>query len=167
MILITYKYVDGLFPSPPASVTTYDGKSKINPEALTWFRQDRLVFEALVGTPSQELVPLVCHSANSHEAWTILRSTYANTSGGHLKQIKDRLSNLSKGSLIIAEYMQAIKQCTDRLAAMGKPMDNEDIVDQILTGLDYEAYKLIIDDVNARDTVISFEELHEIYSQKK
>lgn len=46
-------------------------------------------------------------------------------------------------------------------------MDNEDIVDQILTGLDYEAYKLIIDDVNARDTVISFEELHEIYSQKK
>lgn len=84
-----------------------------------------------------------------------------NTSRGHLKQIKDRLANLSKGSLTIVKYMQAIKQCTDKLAAMEKPMDNEDIVDKIRTGLDYEAYKPIIDAVNARDTAISFEELHE------
>lgn len=57
--------------------------------------------------------------------------------------------------------MQAIKACTDRLAAMGKPMDNKDIMDKILQGLDYEAYKPIIDSVNARDTVISFEELYD------
>ena len=44
-----WKYIDGSFPSPPTSITT-DGVSVSNPAALTWFRQDRLVFGALVGT---------------------------------------------------------------------------------------------------------------------
>ena len=66
-----FKYVDGTFPSPPANITI-DGITTANPEALTWFRQDRLVFGALVGTLSQELVPLVTHTTTTHEAWTIL-----------------------------------------------------------------------------------------------
>ena len=144
----------------PLSPTAMENQKPIQMLSLGSDKID-LYLGALVGTLSQDLVPLVSHSASSHKAWTILRSTYANPSRGHLKQIKDRLANLSKGSLTIAEYMQAIKQCTDRLASMGKPMDNEDIVDKILTGLDYEAYKPIIDAVNTRDTVISFEELHE------
>lgn len=57
--------------------------------------------------------------------------------------------------------MQSTKKYTDRLAAMEKPMDHEDIIDKVLQGLDYEVYKSVIDTVNARDSLISFEELHE------
>ena len=52
-------------------------------------------------------------------------------------------------------------KCIDRLASMGKPMDHEDIIDKVLQGLDYEVYKSVIDAVNARDTPISFTELHQ------
>ncbi|XP_021746812.1 uncharacterized protein LOC110712647 [Chenopodium quinoa] len=155
------KFVDGTFPSPPASITTAEGTSATNPAALPWFRQDRLVFGALVGTLSPDLVPLVSQSETAKEAWDILASTYANPSRGHFKQIKDHLAKITKGNLSISEYMQAIKQCIDRLASMGKPMDPEDIIDKVLFGLDYEVYKPVIDAVNARDSPISFEELHE------
>ncbi|XP_021776324.1 uncharacterized protein LOC110740136 [Chenopodium quinoa] len=156
-----YKYVDGSFPSPPASINNAEGTSQANPAALTWFRQDRLVYGALVGTLSQELVPLISQSATVQEAWNILASTYENPSRGHFKQIKDHLAKITKRTQSISEYMQAIKQCTNHLASMGRPMEHEDIIDKVLLGLDYDIYKSVIDAVNARDAPISFEELHE------
>lgn len=43
---------------------------------------------------------------------------------------------------------------------LGKPIDDEDLIDHVLDGLGSE-YKSIVDAVNARDTTISFAELHE------
>ena len=43
---------------------------------------------------------------------------------------------------------------------MGKPVDDEDLIDRVLEGLSDE-YKSVIDAINARDTSISFVELHE------
>ena len=62
-----------------------------------------------------------------------------------------------QGLKIISEYMQAIKTRADELALLGKPIDDEDLIDLVLEGLSDE-YKSII---NARDTSISFVELHE------
>ncbi|KAL9235929.1 hypothetical protein vseg_010650 [Gypsophila vaccaria] len=56
--------------------------------------------------------------------------------------------------------MQAIKACTDDLAQLGKLMDQEDIISNVIKGLDYDLYKSIIDSVRGRDTLISFEALH-------
>ena len=56
--------------------------------------------------------------------------------------------------------MQAIKTSVDELALLGKPVDDEDLIDQVLEGLSDE-YKSVIDAINARDTSISFAELHE------
>lgn len=53
-----YKFVDGTYTSPPASITT-DNKFVPNPAAVTWFREDCLVFSALVGSLSQDLVHLI------------------------------------------------------------------------------------------------------------
>ena len=53
-----------------------------------------------------------------------------------------------------------IKTRVDELALLGKPVDDEDLIDQVLEGLSDE-YKSVIDAINARDTLISFDELHE------
>ncbi|KAL4582926.1 hypothetical protein LXL04_007487 [Taraxacum kok-saghyz] len=57
--------------------------------------------------------------------------------------------------------MQCVKTLVDELNVLGKKMDQEDITDAILTGLDTTTYKPIIESVHARDTPISFHELHE------
>ena len=56
--------------------------------------------------------------------------------------------------------MQAIKTRADEHAALGKPLDHEDLIEKILESLD-DDYQPIIDVVNGRDTPISFDELRE------
>lgn len=56
--------------------------------------------------------------------------------------------------------MQAIKTCVDNLAALGKTVDREDVIDHVLSGLDSD-YNSVVESINARDITISFEELHE------
>ena len=81
------------------------------------------------------------------------------TSRGHIKQLKEQLKRCTKGSKSISEYMLAIKTRVDELAIMGKPVDDEDLIDRVLEGLSDE-YKSIIDAINTHDTSISFAELH-------
>ena len=56
--------------------------------------------------------------------------------------------------------MQFIKCRADQLAALGKPVDHEDLIDKILDGLD-DDYKTIADIVQNRETLILFDELYE------
>lgn len=161
-ILIGYdlhKFIDGSHPSPPATITANNAASP-NPAYQTWLRQDKLLFAALVGTMSPNLVPLIAQSKTSHDAWKALANTYARPSRGHIKQIKDNLKNISKGSQSVTDYMQAIKTKADELATLGKPLDHEDLIEKVLDGLD-DTFQSVIDAVNSRDTVITFDELHE------
>ena len=105
------------------------------------------MFGALVGTLSPTLVPLITQSKSSHKAWQILANTYACPSCGHIMQLKDKLKNITKGNQSIIEYMQSIKTQADELAALGKPLDHEDLIEKVLDGLD-ENYQFIIDAIN-------------------
>ena len=62
--------------------------------------------------------------------------------------------------------MQVIKTPADELAILRKPVDDVDLIDQVLKGLSDE-YKSAIDAINAYDTLISFVELHEKLLNKK
>ncbi|GMJ02145.1 hypothetical protein HRI_003883700 [Hibiscus trionum] len=56
--------------------------------------------------------------------------------------------------------MQAVKVKANELATLGKPLDAEDLIEKILEGLD-DTFQPVIDAVNSRETVITFDELHE------
>ncbi|KAL4591014.1 hypothetical protein LXL04_003962 [Taraxacum kok-saghyz] len=155
-----YKFINGTHLPPKPTAT--NGVSTPHADYPAWFRQDRLLFGALVGTLSPALVPLVSSAATSLEAWTILSNTYAKPSRGHIKQLQHRLKQTSKTSdQSVTEYMQSIKAIVDELSILGKPMDQEDVTDAILIGLDSNSYKSVIESIHARDTPIPFTELHE------
>jgi hypothetical protein len=60
----------------------------------------------------------------------------------------------------ITDFVYFVKARSDELAILGAPMDIEDLTEKILDGLDDE-YKELVRVVQARDTAISFDELHE------
>lgn len=62
--------------------------------------------------------------------------------------------------------MQLIKTRVDELALLGKLIDDEDLIENILNGLDDE-YKSIVDAIKTHETLISFDELHEELTNKK
>lgn len=56
--------------------------------------------------------------------------------------------------------MQFIETRANELAALGKPLGHENLIEKILEALDDE-YQLVIDAINGRDAPISFDELYE------
>ena len=73
----------------------------------------------------------------------------------HLKSV---LTNVTKGTQTITEYMQHVKSVADELAMLDAPENSEDLTVKILNGLGDE-FRDISSAVRARDSVISFEEL--------
>ncbi|KAI3453805.1 hypothetical protein Pfo_010468 [Paulownia fortunei] len=145
-----YGFLISSYPSPTPIVTA-NGNLAPNPAYTTWKRQDCLLFSALLGVVSLPIQPLFARTTTSQEeAWTTLANTYDKPSCGHIKQIKDQLKNCVKGSKTISEYMQFIKNQVDELALLGKPVDEEDLIDKILDGISKE-YKGIVGAVNARE----------------
>lgn len=65
------------------------------------------------------------------------------------------------GSQSITEYMNAIRVCVDQLAILGDPYKLKDLIERVLEGLQDSNYQVVIDATNARDSLITFDELHE------
>lgn len=144
----------------PDAVTTNNGLAEPNPAYLPWRRQDRLLYSAIIGAISLPVQPLVASATTTHEVWSTLNLIFGTPTRGHIKQLKFQIKSCNKGTKTISEYLRLIKTKADELALLGKPMDQEDLIEQILAGLS-DDYKSEIDAINGRDCLISFSELTE------
>ena len=153
------KFIDSSA-APPSETITVADREQTNPAFDSWTRQDALIYSALMGAIEKTNQPLIASANTSLEAWTTLASTYGKPTRGHIKQLRNQLQQSVKGSKSVDEYMQIIKTKSDSLALLGNPMDAEDLTDIILAGLP-DDFKAVIESVHARDTAISFAELHE------
>nr|CAN80108.1 hypothetical protein VITISV_035396 [Vitis vinifera] len=152
-------YIDGSKPCPPKTLTT-NNVDTLNPAYTLWIRQDQLILNALIGSLSPTIISFIARANTSREAWTILANTYVKPSRGRIKQVKNLLKNPSKGTMTVTDFLHSVKARTDELAILGAPMEEEDLTEKILDGLGDE-YKELVRAVQARDTSISFDELHE------
>lgn len=59
-------HINGKTPQPPTTITV-NNTVKNNPDHHTWFRQDQLLFGALIGTLSPNLTPLVSQAITSKD----------------------------------------------------------------------------------------------------
>lgn len=124
-------YVDGSTPAPDETITV-DDQTSVNPEFTKWRRQDRFIYNGLIGTLSPSIQLLVTNTKTSHEVWKSLSSTYATPSRGHIQQLRLQLKNFTNGDKSIDEYMRGLTSRFDRLASLGKPLDNEDKIEYVI-----------------------------------
>ena len=83
-----HHYIDDTHAPPPPTVTITDVASP-NPTYTTWKRQDRLIFNALLGAISISLQPLIARTTTSLDAWQTLANIYVKPFRGHIKQLKE------------------------------------------------------------------------------
>lgn len=74
--------------------------------------------------------------------------------------LKKKLSQLNQENKGIDEYLQVVKSIADELARAQASVDDDDIVKSILNGLNLKFHE-ISTALRARETSISYEELHE------
>ena len=101
-------YINGSKPCPSSTITTTENNTIPNTANLSWIRQDQLILNAIVGSLSPNIVPFIANSVTSKQAWDILATTYAKPSRGRIKNIKQQLKTLTKGSMSITDFLHTI-----------------------------------------------------------
>lgn len=144
-------YVDGTFlcpskslPDSPSSATTDSASSttpaasallRSNPEYTAWHEQDQLILGWLLSSLKENVLAQVISCETSHSAWTTLQTLFASSSRTRVHDLKHDLSNITKGSLPMADYIKQIKSLADSLAATGNVVSSQDLIDHTLNGL--------------------------------
>ncbi|KAI9161493.1 hypothetical protein LWI28_017973 [Acer negundo] len=149
-------FVDRTRPYPPTTITLGDTTTP-NSAHHIWVRQDQLLLNAILGSISPSIIPFIASVKTVHDVWTALANIYAKPSRGHIMRLKGILTNISKGTQSITEYMQHAKSIANELAMLDAPENPEDLTVKILNGLGDE-FKDTSSAVRARDSAISFED---------
>lgn len=112
----------------PSTVNTDDGKKVPNPEFLQWQNNDGLLMTWLRGMMSEEVLSMVTGGLTAREVW--LTATKEQESW-----LKDSFYSLKNGSLKLEDLIKKFKNICDQLAAIGKPIVDEDQVFQLARSL--------------------------------
>lgn len=71
----------------------------------------------------------------SHQAWKYLTERYASQSRSYISKLKRQLQSLQQGSKSCTEYLNTAKQWADQLSAVGKPVEDDDLISFTISGL--------------------------------
>ncbi|CAH9091881.1 unnamed protein product [Cuscuta europaea] len=96
-------FVDGTVQIPSQFLD--EDKTQPNPCYTTWFRQDKTILSALLGSCSDTIHPVISSAATAQQAWQKLALTYASMSRGRIIALKTNLARTKKGSRSIQEYL--------------------------------------------------------------
>jgi len=68
-------------------------------------------------------------------AWTSLATRFAIQSRSRISHLKRQLQSLQQGNKTCTEYLNQAKPWADELSAVGKPVDDDDLILLIINGI--------------------------------
>ncbi|KAA8531601.1 hypothetical protein F0562_006310 [Nyssa sinensis] len=152
----------GSIPMPfeQIEVTVDDAAQRVaNPRFTEWKRADRHLRSAINATIHPSLLPHVVNLKHAFEVWNVLEKRMNSASRSHIMQLRNDLQRVKKDSAKpMKNYLDEVKQITDKLAETSNTISDEEIVLVILKGLprEYMSFKTTI---RAREASIIVEEL--------
>jgi hypothetical protein len=128
--------VDGTDICPSQFVPNSDGSEQVpNPAYTSWQKRDQHLLSWIICSLSPPLVASMYGLKTSHQAWKSLAERYASQSRSHISQLKRQLQSLQQGNKTCSEYLNTAKQWADQLSAVGKPVEDDDLISFVISGL--------------------------------
>ncbi|XP_019162228.1 PREDICTED: uncharacterized protein LOC109158791 [Ipomoea nil] len=154
-----FGYVDGTTKEPAKS--TNHAQTSVNPAHLAWYRQDQVIFSALLGSCIDTIQPLISSATTTHDTWQRLVASYASVSRGRIISLKAKVKRNPRGSRSITTYLNDMRAIADDLALAQCPVFDEDLIVYVLTQLG-EDYSSITSAILVREKHLSFGELADV-----
>ncbi|KAF9664119.1 hypothetical protein SADUNF_Sadunf17G0123000 [Salix dunnii] len=123
--------VDSTNPAPAKTLS--DGSS--NPAFSTWSKKDNSVLSWLYASITEKLVSTVLNLETSKQVWDALQARFSSTSRSRVAFLKRQLQTISQGNRNCLSYIEEAKLFSDQLSAAGKPVDEQDLISYLLSGL--------------------------------
>ena len=159
-----WKFVDGSHPplpatlivtaTPPPAASDSDSSSVTTTSILPnlffaqWHQQDQLVVSYITATLTEPVLALTIGHDSAQAVWACLQRRFTHGSVINSAALRYQLLDLSKGSRFVGEYLKHAKSLTDKLAAIGRPLDPEDFITAVLRGLGSDYLTLITAIIN-------------------
>jgi len=127
--------VDGTDQCPPQFIIGETNIQTANPAYVTWKKKDQLLLSWIISSLAPTLVSSMYGVNTSYQAWTALATKYASQSKSRISHLKRQLQNLQQGNKTCTEYLNMAKQWADKLSAAGKPVEDDDLISYVISGL--------------------------------
>jgi histone deacetylase 1/2 len=116
------------------------------------------VFSYIVASLTKDVLKQVASCSTAEELWKALEEMGASQTRARKVSTRIALATTKKGSMTIDEYVGKMCSLADEMASAGKPIDDEELVSYICTGLDVE-FNPVVSAVLARVEPITVTEL--------
>jgi hypothetical protein len=107
---------------------------------------------------SKEVLGQVTSCDTAAQVWVAMHGMYASQSIACVMHLRTKLASTRKGDMSMVNYFAKMKEYIDEMAAVGKKLDDDDVVSYILTWLDAKCDDLV-ENVNSRIDSISMSDL--------
>jgi hypothetical protein len=147
--------------APPEEIKEKEGDPKVmipNPVYEDWCTGDQQVFSFILASVSKEILVRIATTTSAIEAWKVLEQQLTSQTRASIVTTRMALAITRKGNLSVAEYLAKMQGLSNDMAAAGKPLDDEDLVQYILASLD-EDYDYVVNSVLACSQSITMSEL--------
>ncbi|CAN6462901.1 unnamed protein product [Victoria cruziana] len=161
-----YGHLDGRCPAPSPMLLqeTVEGDGKIityevsNPEYDKWVEKDQTLIAYITATLSERILQTIPNDTTALDLWVLLASSYAQVLEARILQLKWQFQSLRKGTKSVNDFFTDMRVITDQLAAIGSPVSDKEMVQQVLGSLDAD-YHVFRTTMRMLPTLPSFEDL--------
>ncbi|XP_021992723.1 uncharacterized protein LOC110889496 [Helianthus annuus] len=144
----SHEVYDHLLPKQSAATSASDKDKEKPAPTATWERLDSIVLQWIYGTISNDLLHTILKpNTNAHAAWTALANIFQDNKATRTIDLNNKFANTRLDQFpTMTAYCQALKVIYDQLTNAGSPITEEQLVLQLLMGLNdqYESTATII-----------------------
>ena len=156
-------YLDGSEVAPDKEIAVIDENKKEgkapNPEYARWVATDQQVLSYLLSSMTKEVMLQVGAAATTSAGlWAAVDEIFSSQTRARAVNTRIAMANLKKNNMSAEEYVGKMKALADELAAVGKPLGEDELVSYVLTGLDAD-YTPIVASLTSRREPVTYNEL--------
>ncbi|KAK1606145.1 hypothetical protein QYE76_029818 [Lolium multiflorum] len=134
-----------------------------NPAYDAWLTRDQQVLSYLLGALSPEILLQAVGLEHAADVWSLVNNLFASRSKANVSHLRGALSNTKKLNMTADQYIAKMRGFATELVAAGRTIEEDELVDLILNGLD-EDYNGLVASVNAMTTPCSVSDFHGLLS---
>jgi hypothetical protein len=148
-------FIDDTEVCPPKHLVS----GSLNSAYVVWQKKDVCLLGWILASLSEKLVSTVYGMETSQQVWTALQTRFSSQSRSRISHLKCQLQTLTQGTKSCSKYLENAKHLADQLAAAGKPVDDQDLISFLLSGLS-STYTPFVTSFNfvSRDIDFTFED---------
>ncbi|KAM6577282.1 hypothetical protein CsatB_029119 [Cannabis sativa] len=107
---------------------------------------------------SETILASVANYGTSFSVWRALEQKFASQTKARQLQLKGQFSHVHKGNLPISDFIDKVQSIADSLAIAGSPVDDQDLILQILNGLGPE-FDSVVSGITSRSDILTVEDV--------